>query len=62
MNNNEKKLLGLSCFLGGIVVGFLISPIKKGMYFGNNCGNNLAKADDLKPFEETDLEKNGMNN
>ena len=61
MNNNEKKLLGLSCFLGGVVVGFLISPIKKGMYFGNNCGNNLSKADDLKAFEESDLEKYEIN-
>lgn len=40
MKKNEKILLGISCFLGGVVAGFLIAPIKNGMYFGNNCGNN----------------------
>lgn len=39
---NEKILLGISCFLGGVVAGFLIAPIKNGMYFGNNCGNHHA--------------------
>lgn len=41
-------LLGTACFLGGVVAGFLISPIKKGMYIGNNCGNNFKDADQLE--------------
>ena len=28
MKNNEKVLLGGVCFLGGVVAGFLIAPIK----------------------------------
>ena len=40
MKNKEKVLLGLASFLGGVVVGFLISPIKEGISFGNNNGNN----------------------
>ena len=60
MNDNKNRLLALSCFLGGVVVGFLIAPIKKGMYFGNNCGNNISKVDDLKEFEEN-LEKYEIN-
>ena len=42
MKKNEKILLGISCFLGGVVAGFLIAPIKNGMYFGNHCGNHHA--------------------
>lgn len=40
MNKNEKILLGAACFFAGAVTGFLISPIKKGIYCGNNSGNN----------------------
>ena len=39
MKNKEKVLCGLVCFLGGVVAGFLISPIKAGIYCGNNNGN-----------------------
>lgn len=55
MKNNEKVLLGLSCFLGGVVAGFLIAPIKNGLYFGNNCGNHVSKAEDLKEIAENNL-------
>ena len=30
----------LCCVLLGVIYGFLISPIKKGISFGNNNGNN----------------------
>lgn len=43
MNEKEKKLLVLSCFLGGIVAGFLLSPIRRGIYLGNN-GNSVSNA------------------
>lgn len=33
-------ILSILCgFLSGVVIGFLLSPIKKGMEFGNNNGN-----------------------
>ncbi|GLC83000.1 hypothetical protein [Lacrimispora brassicae] len=35
----EKRLLILSSFLLGCVLGFLFAPIKKGIYCGNHNGN-----------------------
>ncbi len=63
MKDKEKVLLGLTCFLGGVVAGFLIAPIKRGIYCGNNCGNHVSKAEDLKKITENNLEKyiNEMN-
>lgn len=55
MKNGDKLLLGTACFLGGVVAGFLIAPIKKGMYFGNNCGNNFKNAEQLKKIIETSV-------
>lgn len=57
MKNNEKVLLGLSCFLGGVVVGFFIAPIKQGIYCGNNCGNHVSNDEDLKKIVEKNLDK-----
>ena len=36
MKLDEKVLLGAACFFAGAVAGFLIAPIKKGIYCGNN--------------------------
>lgn len=52
MKDKEKGFLGLACFLGGVVVGFLIAPIKKGIYCGNNNGNYLGGNEELKDSEE----------
>lgn len=38
MKKSTAFLLTNVCFLLGIVIGFLLSPAKKG--FGNNSGNN----------------------
>lgn len=66
MREREAKLLGAACFLGGVVIGFLLSPIKKGMYLGNNCGNSYSgqgeteeiKSDeDLEQLIEENIEK-----
>jgi hypothetical protein len=42
MNNEwsplEKKLMISTFFLLGVVIGFGFSPIKKGIYCGNNNG------------------------
>lgn len=48
MKNNEKALLGLTCFLGGVVAGFLIAPIKKGIYCGNNNGHCVGSKEELE--------------
>lgn len=63
MKDKEEVLLGLTCFLGGVVAGFLIAPIKRGIYCGNNCGNHVSKAEDLKKITENNLKKyiNEMN-
>ena len=42
MYRKEKILLGAVFFLGGKITGFLISPIKEGIYCGNNNGNYLT--------------------
>ena len=58
MKNNEKILFGVACFLGGVVTGFLIAPIKKGMYCGNNCGNhNVVSKEELQDTTGVDEEK-----
>lgn len=43
----EKILIIVCSILAGIVYGFLIAPIKKGISCGNNNGNNYNEfADD----------------
>ena len=39
MKNANKILAPLICLLVGIIIGFLISPVKGG--FGNNSGNTV---------------------
>ena len=36
----EKLLLISTCLLFGMVLGFFLAPIKKGIYCGNYNGNN----------------------
>lgn len=56
MKNNEKILLGTACFLGGVVAGFLIAPIKKGVYCGNNNGNCVVAKEDLEEIIDPNLD------
>lgn len=42
MRKEEKILVGAACFFAGVVAGFLIAPIKKGIYCGNNNGNDYV--------------------
>lgn len=35
----EKILFVMTAFLSGAVIGFLVSPVKKGIYCGNHNGN-----------------------
>lgn len=58
MEDNRENLLKAACFLGGVVVGFLLSPIKKGVYLGNNCGNTtLPNKDDVEESTEENLDE-----
>lgn len=52
MDKKEKVLLGAACFLGGVVLGFLISPIKGGIYCGNHNGNYLKDGEKEEEEEE----------
>lgn len=42
----EKVLLASTCVLLGVVMGFLIAPIKKGIQCGNNNGNTTVYGED----------------
>lgn len=44
----EKRLLILSSFLLGCLLGFLFAPIKKGVYCGNHNGNTWIPERDTK--------------
>lgn len=39
MKKSTGVLLSFACFLLGLVVGFLLAPIKQGIQVGNNSGN-----------------------
>ena len=56
MNSKEKILLGSACFLGGVIVGFLVSPIKKGIccakFIGEEIEKNLNDLEDEKSEEK----------
>lgn len=58
MKNKENVLLGLTCFFGGVVAGFLIAPIKKGLYFGNYSGNHVRSAEELKEVIDKNIQEN----
>ncbi|WP_185967680.1 hypothetical protein [Clostridium sp. HBUAS56010] len=38
-NHGEKLLVVAAFFMSGIILGFIFSPIKKGIYCGNHNGN-----------------------
>lgn len=44
----EKMLIAMTCLFAGMVIGFLIAPIKGGIECGNNSGNH---------YKENDFEK-----
>lgn len=55
IRKSELVLSTLCGFFFGIVLGFLISPIKKGIEIRNNSGNTTTygcKADDGEDWEE----------
>ncbi len=54
MRKSTAILMSMVLFFFGIIIGFLISPIKKGIYCGNNNGNNNSDVD----IGENDNKKN----
>lgn len=42
----EKILVIVCCILLGVVKGFLLAPIKKGVIFGKNSGNVYNELED----------------
>lgn len=44
-------LLGTTLFFSGLTLGFLLSPIKKGIFIGNNSGNKGKGGTSEKLFE-----------
>lgn len=56
MNKMTAFLISTICFLLGLVLGFLIAPIKKGIQIGNNSGNNyVAKSKDNYSDDDADF-------
>ncbi len=47
-NMMEKRLVMGVCLLAGMVLGFMMAPVKKGIYCGNNNGNTQFADDDQK--------------
>ncbi len=52
MKKSTAALLSFCCFLLGIIVGFLISPIKDGVHCGNNNGNTTVYNSDKENVED----------
>ena len=48
-------LFAVCSFLAGVIVGFFLSPIKKGVKIGCNNGNNTyEKEPDMLPYYDDD--------
>jgi hypothetical protein len=54
IKKSELILATLCGFFFGVVIGFLISPIKKGIEIGNDSGNNCGNTTKLYYDEEED--------
>lgn len=55
LSRGEAVLLMLVTFLGGIVVGFFLAPIKKGLTIGSYNGNCQGKEEDEEKTFNEDL-------
>lgn len=52
MKKVEIVVAALGGLFLGIIIGFLIAPIKKGIEIGNNAGNSTSYYYDKKSEEE----------
>lgn len=53
---SEKILMTICLVLAGVVIGFLIAPIKKGISCGNNNGNTYNEDGDWWLEDEEEIE------
>ena len=56
MDKNKNILIMIICLFGGIIIGFLLAPIKQGI--GNNCGNQHYYNKNPKNTEDNDANSN----
>lgn len=56
MKKSTVALLCSTMLLLGTLLGFLLSPIKKGLYIGNNSGNNHNGKNPLDDGLEVDYD------
>lgn len=56
MKKSTVALLCSTMLLLGTLLGFLLSPIKKGLYIGNNSGNNNNGKNPLDDGLEVDYD------
>lgn len=49
---SEKILVILCCILLGVIKGFFLSPIRRGISFGNNNGNTYVGSEDDSWLDE----------
>ncbi len=56
MDKKMGFLLSAVCLLLGVVIGFMMAPIKKGIYCGNYSGNDFGGlAEEDGGFDEDEL-------
>lgn len=53
MKKSEVVLMALSSFFFGVIIGFLITPVKKGIEIGNNSGNTTYNGYDEEEVKKT---------
>lgn len=51
---SEKVLVVLCCILIGVVKGFLLAPVKKGIQCGNNNGNIFRQGEEEYWLDDED--------
>lgn len=51
MKKTLAFLMSAAFFFAGITLGFVLSPIKKGIFIGNNSGNRGGGYNSEKLFE-----------
>lgn len=64
MKDKTKFLFGTACFFGGVIAGFLVSPVKKGVCIINNggfkCKNTMGDLKSLGIHESGTTEENNQ--
>lgn len=57
MNRGAKFLLCAALLLAGTVIGFLLAPAKKGIFFGNYSGNSYYGKNEPEPSGNPDTQE-----